>query len=132
LDRTGLNNVEKMPDPVFFLEISQLGDTKVTRSEILRRDLSEFLGLGEELPPILHIWPGKEKKKKLNFKRIDLCDSEHDPVRIDLMRISRNASLWFRHYFLKSEEVHLSSRMYLEEIFEEKWMVDPCIEQRLR
>jgi hypothetical protein len=35
LDRARLNDVKKMPNPVFFLEISQLGDANVTRSEIL-------------------------------------------------------------------------------------------------
>jgi hypothetical protein len=106
----------KLPNSVFFLDTSQLGDKNQARSDMFRADLQQFLGLEEELSPVLHT-------------RMDICDAEYNPVRSEMLRISRNASLWFRNYFLHSEEVFVSNRGYVEEILE-SWMVDPC-ENRL-
>jgi hypothetical protein len=120
----------KLPNSVFFLDTSQLGDKNQTRSDMFRADLQQFLGLEEELSPVLHIRPSNKKTKKpANITRMDICDAEYNPVRSEMLRISRNASLWFRNYFLHSEEVFVSNRGYVEEILE-SWMVDPC-ENRL-
>lgn len=116
-------------NPIFFVEMSQLGDNNETRSGILRRDLQDFLGLKtafleNEIPKVR---PTRNtiKDNPVNFTKIDICDEEHSPVRTELMHISRNASEWFRQYFLKSDEVFVSSREHLLEILK-GWMEDPC------
>jgi hypothetical protein len=124
----GIENWGKgAPNKVFFLEIAQLGDTNETRQSFFRKDMQEFLGLKRELTPMVHVRPGEKNKKpsNANFTRLDICKDEYLPVRSELMRISRNASIWFREYFLKSEDVFVSSREYLVELLDD-WMADPC------
>jgi hypothetical protein len=131
-ERVKLRQHTGLPNSIFFLEISQLGDQNATRSEIFRKDLQQFLGLEQELPPIPHLRPrNKSTKKPANATKIDICEAQYDPVRTEMLHISQNASLWFRNFFFESEDVYSSSREYLEEILE-RWMVDPCIERRKR
>ena len=119
-------------NPIFFLEISQLSDKNESRSKIFRQEFANFLGLPRELPPVPKIRPNDRSNsssgKDLNRKQrmINICDHEYSPVREELMHISRNASLWFRKFFMKSEDVFVSSRQYLESIFANDWMRDPC------
>lgn len=128
-EKPPLENMIKINNPVFFMEMSQLGDSNETRSKQLRRDLQKFLGLktefhGNEIPKIR---PSRAiiQKYPQNFTRVNLCEDEYLPVRTELMQTSRNASIWFRKYFLQSNEVFVSSREYLVEILE-GWMEDPC------
>ena len=111
-------------NPIFFLDTHQLGDKNETRSMTLRRDLQQYLGLEDNLAPIPHIRP-KEKNDSKNITKISLCEDQYLPVRTELMRISRAASTWIRNYFLKAQDVHVSSPDFLEEILE-SWMEDPC------
>jgi hypothetical protein len=99
--------------------------------------MQEFLGLHRELTPMVHVRPSDQKKKEKKKKpfnatttfagKVDLCNNEYLPVRSELMRISGNASIWFRKYFLKSEDVFTSSREYLVKLLDD-WMIDPCSE----
>ena len=121
-----------MTNPVFFLEISQLSDKNESRAKLFRKDLATFLGLPNELPPVPRVRPNDKTNSSslqdVNRKNrmIDICDPEFKPVREELMNISRNASLWFRNYFMKSQDVFVSSRERLEFIFQTEWMKDPC------
>lgn len=125
-----LKNIRKTQNPIFLLETSQLGDSNETRSKIFRQEVSEFLGLKEELGDKI---PKMGKPRKNRFenqttstKMINICDKEFLPLRHNLMEISRNASLWFRLYFLASDEVFVSSPDFFQELLE-KWMIDPCL-----
>ncbi len=198
-DKLPLKQLSKTKNPVFFMELTQLGDTDEVRSGQFRHDLQTFLGLETEFPveslphvhpgnvghPTRHSRPGKvvhqrkesHRGKKVqqhqarnshpgnkvpqhqarnshsgkkmpqhharnshpgkkvqhqarNNSTIDICNDEYFPVRQDLMDISRNASLWFRNYFLASDEVFVSSRDYLDQILE-GWMIDPCQERSM-
>jgi hypothetical protein len=114
------------PNPIFFLELSQLGDTNQTRAAQFRRDLQKFLDLDQELPPVPNVRPiDRRSNVKKNVSNFEICSDNHIPLRTELMKISRNASIWFRDFFLQSEDVIVSSQSYLEELFE-SWMVDPC------
>ena len=139
-------------NPVFFMEMSQLSDEDEERSSNFRYDLARFLGL----PNPNTIIPSKITKSMPNFNRdgnkvdtddddqaikeeerkrhkIDICDARYQPLREELMSISRNASLWFRNYFMiygpKQGNVFISNYEHLHETFETKWMIDPCIER---
>ena len=128
---TGSNS--QSSNKVFFIEIRQLGDSDPMRTQIFRNDMQEFLQLKQPLDPMIKVLPGKPKKedeKKTtvtakNFTRLDICQDEYLPVRTELMYISRNASIWFRQYFMKSSDVYVSSPGYMVQLLEE-WMTDPC------
>jgi hypothetical protein len=122
---------QHVPNPVFLLDMHQLGDTNETRSMQLRRDLTEYLNLDKLLSPIPHIRPNSNKEKSQNVTKIDLCEEQYLPVKTELLRISRASSVWIRSYFLDADGVHLSSREYLEEILR-TWMSDPCTYKRRR
>ena len=118
-----LNWPQRLPNKIFFLDTAQMSDTNETRAALFRQDL----GLEQALPPVLHVRPGKDRKIDESLK-IDMCRPENDQVRHELLRISQKASLWFRKFFLESEDVVVSSREYLDEIFATTWMQDPCDE----
>jgi len=120
---------QPLPNKIFFLETTQMSDTQnATRAAQFRRDLQSFLGLQQELPPVLHVRPGKDRQIDETLK-LDMCQPENDEIRHELVRISRVASQWIRKYFLSSPDVVVSSREHLEEIFATSWMQDPCDEK---
>ena len=110
---------------IFFADVSQLDDSNQTRAFAFRQDLQNFLGLKEEELPLM---PLACQEPALSNSKLDICSKANAaPIRTELMHISRNASSWFRKYFLKSPAVVVSSRDYLESLFE-SWMIDPCEE----
>ena len=113
------------PNPVFLMEVSQLGDKDELRASSLRKDLKAYLNLYEDLPPIPHVRPGSTAAPPKNFTRFDICEKEYNPVRTEMMYISRNASLWIRNFFLKSPDVFVSSPDYFDHLLQ-SWMFDPC------
>ena len=120
-----ISRVKRMPNPVFFSEMSQLSDKNETRRATFRKDLQDFLGLPTEFPPIPHVRPQGGDKGVNQDQRINICDHQYAPVRAELMNVARQASLWLRRYFMKSDSVYYSSGEYLDELLQ-KWMFDPC------
>ena len=112
-----------MPNEVFIYDMEQLADRNKTRISRFGRDIQEYVGLNEEMPPIVHENEGKLKPAAQAY--MDICDSKYDSLRVELMKASKRASLWIRKYFLDGDSVYFSSREYLEEILE-TWMYDPC------
>ena len=129
---------EPVPNPVFLFEIRQLADDNPVRSARFKQDLETFLELDTPLPPAVHQKPGRvfDDPKLQAVKdslKINICDDEHIPVRIDLMRTARASSVWIQDYFLDprvlaSSDVVVSSRQYLISLLKD-WMVDPCGEE---
>jgi hypothetical protein len=119
---------QPLPNPIFFVETTQMSDPNETRAALFRQDLQHFLGLQQELPPILHVRPRLDRQLD-DAPKIDMCAPDNLYIRQELMRISRKASSWIRTYFLASEDVTVSSRDYLQEIFATAWMQDPCDDQ---
>ena len=113
----------RMPNKVFLYVMEQLADKNETRTAQFRRDLQAYLGFKEEIPPLTS--HNNQGKAKPNDAYIDICDSEYDNLRKELLKIARCASIWIRKYFLASEDVTVSSREYVEVILE-SWMHDPC------
>ena len=112
------------PNKIFLYAMEQLADGNETRSAIFRQDVQRYLGLEQEMPPIVHTNEGKINPKPAQAY-IDICDEQYLNLRRELLRISKRASIWIRKYFLVSKDVHVSSREYVEEILE-TWMYDPC------
>ena len=120
----------KVKNPVFVMDILQLGDKNTTHMQQLSNDLSGFLGLSgplaSEIPHSNSASAGVKRNKKRTNLMIDICDEELKPIHDEMMLVARNASLWINKYFLESSEVSYSGN--LKEIVE-GWQVDPCIQR---
>ena len=120
------NLPERMPNDVFFYDMEQLADDNATRSEQFRKDLKSFLGLQKrQLPPMIQKNAGKVKPAPSKQSYIDICDSEFDKLRAELLKVSQRTSKWIRMYWLDADDVYYSSREYLEATLK-SWMYDPC------
>jgi hypothetical protein len=124
-----LSETPYKPNPIFLFELRQLADTNETRSTQFRQDFQSFLGLKQNLPDMVHFKPGqnwdREIQKQKEEKKIKICDEQWIPVRRELLRMARQGSRWIRSVFLDCQDVHVSSRPYLEELLL-TWMHDPC------
>lgn len=120
---------------VFLYEVNQLESDEKGIAEAFRRDLAQFLDIQRKLPKLPHIStagsldfiPGVSKYSK-QFT-IDICDEVHSMIRSELMEKARMSSTWITRYFLKSKEVHVSSKEYFVKQLK-RWNEDPCIERR--
>lgn len=119
--------------PVFLYEMKQIEDREGAHAVI--DDLAEFLGIEEELPSLPHIStsgvmdfvPGVEDFTKERV--INICDEQHAEIHHVLMRKAKISSEWILKYFLKSNDVHVSSPHTFANIMT-NWEIDPCIERR--
>jgi hypothetical protein len=121
--------VPPMSNPLFLFDLSQLGDSNATRTDVFRRDFTAFMGLNETLPPIPHRVPGRmrngDDQERRNRSKIDICDDEYAPLRRRLLEHAIDASLFIRTFLLKNPTVVVSSPYHFDEIMQQ-WMVDPC------
>eukprot|EP00562_Extubocellulus_spinifer_P004880 CAMPEP_0178531714 /NCGR_PEP_ID=MMETSP0696-20121128/33580_1 /TAXON_ID=265572 /ORGANISM="Extubocellulus spinifer, Strain CCMP396" /LENGTH=505 /DNA_ID=CAMNT_0020163647 /DNA_START=78 /DNA_END=1595 /DNA_ORIENTATION=+ len=115
---------------VFLMESSQLIPENPS-SEYLAEDISRFLDLKYDLRPLKDregYGPESHQYKHAGDARhafIDICDDEFEPVREVLVQQGKEASLWIKNYFLKSEDVVVSSPRRFVKLLD-KWSVDPC------
>lgn len=120
-----INPVQPKVGPVFLYDISQLSEAQ------FRKDLKDFLGLARDIPPFPAIdTSGRfdhlpSIKHKTANQKIDICDGEHDAIRLVLMKKATSASIWIQDYFLKSEDVFVSNRPWFETVLN-SWKRDPC------
>jgi hypothetical protein len=86
--------VQSKVGPVFLYDISQLSKDE------FRKDLQIFLGLADDMPllpnintsgPFDHIASGKLQS---NARLINICNPEHDAIRLALMEKAMRASVW--------------------------------------
>jgi hypothetical protein len=134
-------NITQSRNPIFLFDVEQLSprDNNSTTYystqliDTLRQDLQTALGLTLPLPPPPKKRPGKIlKQKKIQKSRdrhkIQICKAKFEPVRMELMRIAREASDWIRNSgFLDHPDVTVSSRHYFENvILKGHWEKDPC------
>ena len=111
--------VRRMRNPVFLYEVNQLRDINETRAAIFSSDLKNYLGLKNDYQPI-----STKRGPKYN-KAIEICESNHTNLRQELMKNSRESSIWIRKYFLHSPDVRVSSPDHFNALLV-SWMVDPC------
>jgi hypothetical protein len=124
-----LGTKKRFRNPVFLIESTQLGDTNTSRRMLLSDDLAEFVGLEQHSlrDSAPHVSPGKQADDSW---RIQICDSQHAPIRAELMKHARVGGRWLRDYFLpEGKGVHSSSPEFLMELLE-KWEFDPCDEEK--
>jgi hypothetical protein len=86
----------------------------------MRDDLQQFLGLREPIAPFIWFKPGKnhtrEELKRVDKKKIDICDDKFAKLRSTLMEQSVNASKWIREYFVGAEDVVVSSKEHFSDV----------------
>ena len=119
--RKVVKKLPKMSNPIFLFDLKQISDKNETRAAIYRSDLKKFLGLKNDLGRI----DTSHSSRNLHFA-INICDKKYLEVRAALMKNAVEASTWIRKYFLKSQDVMVSSPEFFNELLEE-WMVDPCV-----
>jgi hypothetical protein len=121
-------------NPVFLIETSQLSDPDPYRRRQLQRDMENYLGLQSPLGDVPHSNSGAALKESQKGKQediqglIDICLPQNKVIHDKMMEIGRNASQWFRRYFIQSPEVVVSSRSHFESLLG-KWNEDPCLER---
>lgn len=133
----------KVPNPVFLYESQQLvfdDDSEIINNQTtakkqyadqFRSDLQRIFHLKSSLPSqIPRTKPdfehfNKRQQRRKDQHKINICHSKYLPVRTELMRLARQASVWIRYKFMSSPDVNVSSPDYFRELLE-GWMVDPC------
>ncbi|GMI44772.1 hypothetical protein TrCOL_g4186 [Triparma columacea] len=136
------NLIKGFKNRVFIYETNQLSDDD---GEAFKHSLLSFVGVDPtfSMPPMYKVVPGVANAAYLTNgpkdgteydiarNRIDICSSEHDKAREELMVIARNASEWIIGYLMKGK--NNEGQLVTAEGFKEKveeWMIDPCVERR--
>lgn len=114
----------QIDNPIFLYDVGLFYDNDTERMETFKTDLQHYLGLQAPMPEPTKKDAGKSSRPKP--KAIDICTPEWDEVRKELVAIGKRASMWIRQYFLKSDQVVVSSRERFVEIVKE-WKEDPCL-----
>lgn len=113
---------------IFLVEMSQITDQDWFRREQLMDDLMAFLDLEHPFQngiPGAHPAPRSDTQDERDKRKIDICQSQFDDLREELMQGARESSQWIRERFLKSPDVFVSSPDYFEQAIA-SWMEDPC------
>jgi len=113
--------VTPIDNPVFLYDVAQLYDTNEARKALFKQDLQNFLGLDAPLPE----FDDNTTSSMPKFKAMNICDSKYDSIRKELITIGTRASMWIRKYFLKSDQVYVSSQDFFENVLKD-WKNDPC------
>lgn len=117
---------------IFVVELSQLHDDDRIRKDQLKYDLRDYLGLDSDLPDNPAFVPGKKWTEDVqaikNSRKINICDTQYDPLREELMKLSQQSATWILESFIKSDDVYTSSPEFFEQSMM-KWMEDPCDER---
>ena len=113
----------EISNPVFLYDVGQLYDRNPHRKAQFQADLEDFVGLDTPLPSN---YTESSSKGDTKFTKIDICHSDYDEIRRELVGIASRASTWITEYFIRSESVFVSSPEYFVEILQ-SWHVDPCV-----
>lgn len=112
-----------IPNPVFLYDVGQLYDSNPERKARFKADLEDFVGLDTPLPS--DYAEPQSSKTDTKFAKLDICHSDFDEIRRELMAIASRSATWITQYFMQSESVVVSSPAYFTEILQ-SWYHDPC------
>lgn len=122
--RYGLSAI---PNPVFLYDLGQLYDKNATRKAEFQADFEDFVGLDTPLPS--NFTDSSSSKGDDKFIKLDICQTEFDDIRKELVLIGSRAATWITKYFMKSNSVVVSSPNYFHNILQ-SWHFDPCDENK--
>jgi hypothetical protein len=142
-----ISTIQPLLNPVFLFDLNQLSSSSTTshmfdetnetirmarqeRMKQLRYDMKQFLQLQHDLPDLVHYKPGRQYndeqiQNEINQYKINICHSQHDTVRKELLHVAQQTSEWIRTVFINAPTVHVSSRDYFIRLLE-SYMIDPC------
>jgi len=94
-------------NPVFLYESSQIGD------DVLWEDLADFLSYAGEIPHNKFVGShgpqrSEEMIKKVEARKIDICEPTYDNFRKELMPYAWQMSRWICDYFVPSGDVRVT------------------------
>ena len=112
---------------LFLMEIGQLSIENQTKADTFVKDLQEYVGLENPLPPLL-AHDKKQISEDVKDMFIDICDEQYALIRSILLETGREAHRWIRDYLLKSNQVVVSSPDHFLELLD-GWERDPCLDK---
>ena len=117
-----------VPNPIFLYDLKQLNaEENDGIFEQLSHDLSRYLQLpssSTSLPPPIHATTENQSKRN-NMSKLNICDSQHDDLRADLVLMGTKSAQWILEYFVHSPDVTVSSPEFFTKQLEH-WKYDPC------
>lgn len=116
--------MSEISNPVFLYDLGQLYDRNIERKAQFQADFEDFVGLDTPLPS--NYTEPSSSKGDTKFTKIDICHSDYDEIRRELVNIASRASTWITEYFIRSDSVFVSSPEYFVEILQ-TWHYDPCV-----
>jgi hypothetical protein len=122
-DEVTVRQGDTVPNEIFLYDVSQPFDHNETRAGLFRKDLSKFIGLSEELPPL----EVRETSENEHYE-IDICEGKFKALRENLMKTSIDASNWISQHFMEHPDITVSSPEYFKAVLQ-TWLTDPCDEE---
>ena len=119
--RVGLSEI---PNPVFLYDVGQLYDSNNQRKARFQSELEDFIGL--DTPLLSNYTEPSSSKSDSKFTKMDICHSNFDEIRRELVAIGSRAATWITEYFIHSDSVVVSSPDYFVELLQ-TWYSDPCV-----
>lgn len=111
---------------IFVYTLDQLNDSNERRSQTFRHDLGSFLGLQTPLEPLGHENLNHFVGKKAHKETVDICESQYNDLRRDLLSRGEQMASWIQDEFLKSPDVTVGSRGHFLQSLD-SWRIDPCL-----
>lgn len=118
------SSVSPNPYKVFVYTTEQLNDKNETRQRKFQTDLQHHLRLTSPLTDFTK----SNKSKKTYNETINICDSQYDDIRYQLLRQGKKTSDWICNKFIESSDVVVSDKDYFISLLN-KWGDDPCKQQ---
>ena len=121
--------IDAMKNKIFLMEDRQIvAENKASKH--LPKDLGEFLGIKHRLRNLKSYVPPADRyaDKRAASTMINICDGEHDEVRMILVKQGEEAAEWIQNYFLLSPDVVVSFRKEFVRLLDD-WSQDPCEDQ---
>ena len=107
---------------VFLYTLDQIEDEDQVRSESVRTELQNYLGLNKPIQPFSH----ENKTHVAHKESVDICDDKWASVRQELVEQGAKTAAWIREHFMHSDDVIVANPEHFVQSLE-SWGVDPCI-----
>jgi hypothetical protein len=105
--------------------VDQLEDVNVTRSNMFRQTLQDYLGLSEPLPPMGHENKNHATGEAGHAETIDICDDQWTSVRAEVTKVAVQSAQWIKQHFVASKDVVVANPGHFVETLQ-TWGIDPC------
>ena len=130
------------PHSVFLYDQNQIDGRKAPEiAETFRRDMSSYLGVSPMLPSLQQATQlsyenttesAQETQRRtiMESKLINICNSEFDDMRNELVKVGSDAADWILNYYMPLPNVYVSSPEYFRQVLQE-YKSDPCLKKKV-